>query len=115
MLLSKHPDMFLPGKWPTYFSKAKGCEVWDLDGTRFVDMSVMVVGTNVLGYGHDEVDGAVRDVVAAGNMSTLNCPEEVYLAERLLELNPWADMVRVARSGGGANAVAFVSPGRQAG
>lgn len=106
MLLSKHPDMFLPGKWPTYFSKAKGCEVWDLDGTRFVDMSVMGVGTNVLGYGHDEVDGAVRDVVAAGNMSTLNCPEEVYLAERLLELNPWAGMVRFARSGGEANAVA---------
>ena len=106
MLLSKHPDMFLPGRWPTYFSKAKGCEIWDLDGTKFVDMCLMGVGTNVLGYGHHEVDNAVRDALTSGNMSTLNCPEEVYLSERLLELNPWADMVQFARTGGEANAVA---------
>ncbi len=43
--------------------------------------------------------------VSAGNMSTLNCPEEVYLAEKLIELHPWADMVRFARAGGEANAV----------
>ena len=41
-----------------------------------------------------------------GNMSTLNCPEEVLLAEKLIHINPWADMVRYARSGGEANAVA---------
>jgi glutamate-1-semialdehyde 2,1-aminomutase len=39
-------------------------------------------------------------------MSTLNCPEEVLLAERLVELHPWAEMVRFARSGGEANAIA---------
>ena len=40
-------------------------------------------------------------------MSTLNCPEEVYLAEKLLELHSWADMARFARSGGEANAIAI--------
>jgi glutamate-1-semialdehyde 2,1-aminomutase len=45
--------------------------------------------------------------VQAGNMSTLNCPEEVYLAERLVQMHPWADMVRFARSGGEANAIAI--------
>jgi glutamate-1-semialdehyde 2,1-aminomutase len=40
-------------------------------------------------------------------MSTFNCPEEVYLAERLVEMHPWADMVRLARSGGEANAIAI--------
>jgi glutamate-1-semialdehyde aminotransferase len=40
-------------------------------------------------------------------MSTLNCPEEVWLAEKLIEINPWADMVRFARSGGEANAIAI--------
>ena len=49
----------------------------------------------------------MRQTVTAGNMSTLNCPEEVYLAERLVELHPWADMVRFARSGGEANAIAI--------
>jgi glutamate-1-semialdehyde 2,1-aminomutase len=107
MLLSKRSEMLLPGKWPAYFSKAKGCKVWDLDGNEYIDMSMMGVGTNTLGYGHPEVDDAVSSVLGAGNMSTLNCPEEVYLAENLIELHPWADMARFARSGGEANAIAI--------
>jgi glutamate-1-semialdehyde 2,1-aminomutase len=107
MLLSKRAEMFLPDQWPAYFNRAKGCTVWDLDGRPYIDMSIMGIGTNTLGYGHPEVDEAVRKTVTAGNMSTLNCPEEVYLAERLVELNPWAQMVRLTRSGGEANAVAI--------
>lgn len=106
MLLSKRAEMFLPNLWPAYFSKAEGCAVWDLDGNRYLDLSIMGVGTNILGYAHPEVDDAVRGAIAAGNMSTFNCPEEVYLAEKLIELHPWADMVRFARSGGEANAIA---------
>jgi glutamate-1-semialdehyde 2,1-aminomutase len=98
--------MFLPEKWPAYFSKAKGCRVWDLDGREYLDMTLMGIGTNTLGYGHAEVDEAVRQTITSGNMSTLNCPEEVYLAERLVDLHPWADMVRLARSGGEANSIA---------
>jgi glutamate-1-semialdehyde 2,1-aminomutase len=107
MLLSKRAEMFLPEKWPAYFSKAKGCKVWDLDGNEYIDMSIMGIGTNILGYGHPEVDEAVIKTVQAGNMSTLNCPEEVYLAEKLIDMHPWADMVRFARSGGEANAIAI--------
>lgn len=107
MLLSKRAEMFLPDLWPAYFSKAKGCKVWDLDGNEYIDMSIMGIGTNTLGYGHPEVDDAVRRTIDAGNMSTLNCPEEVYLAEKLIELHPWADMARFARSGGEANAIAI--------
>lgn len=107
MLLSKRAEMFLPEYWPAYFSRAKGCHVWDLDGNEFIDMSIMGIGTNTLGYGHPEVDTAVFDVVQKGNMSTFNCPEEVYLAEKLIEIHPWAHMVRFARSGGEANAIAI--------
>jgi glutamate-1-semialdehyde 2,1-aminomutase len=107
MLLSKRAEMHLPDHWPTYFSKAKGCRVWDLDGREYIDMSIMGIGTNILGYGHPEVDAAVSGAITAGNMSTFNCPEEVYLAERLVEIHPWADMVRLARSGGEANAIAI--------
>ncbi len=107
MLLSKRAEMFLPDLWPSYFSRAKGCSVWDLDGKEYIDMSIMGIGTNTLGYGHPEVDLAVSQVVKDGNMSTLNCPEEVYLAERLVELHPWADMVRFARTGGEANSIAI--------
>ena len=106
MLLSKRPEMFLPEKWPAYFSKSKGCKVWDLDGNEYIDMSIMGIGTNTLGYGHPEVDEAVIKTVKDGNMSTFNCPEEVYLAEKLVELHPWADMVRFARAGGEINSIA---------
>jgi glutamate-1-semialdehyde 2,1-aminomutase len=107
MLLSKRPEMFLPEKWPSYYSKAKGCRVYDLDGNEFIDMSIMGIGTNILGYGHPEIDEAVVKTVKDGNMSTLNCPEEVYLAEKLIELHPWASMVRLARTGGEINSVAI--------
>lgn len=107
MLLSKRPEMFLPDNWPAYYSRSKGCSVWDLDGNEYLDLSIMGIGTNVLGYAHEEVDAAVMDTIRKGNMTTLNCPEEVYLAERLVAINPWADMVRFARSGGEANAIAI--------
>ena len=107
MLLSKRSEMFLPNHWPSYFSKAKGCHIWDLDGNKFTDMSIMGIGTNILGYAHPKVDEAVQKIVQLGNMSTLNCPEEVYLAEELINLHPWAEMVRFARAGGEADAIAI--------
>jgi glutamate-1-semialdehyde 2,1-aminomutase len=106
MLLSKRPEMFLPEQWPSYFSKSKGCEIWDLDGKKYID-TLMMPGTNSLGYNYEEIDEAVKETINSGNMSTLNAPEEVELTERLIELHPWADMARFARSGGEANSVAI--------
>ena len=106
MLLSKRTEMHLQKGWPSYFSRAKGCRVWDLDGNEYTDAGLFGIGTNILGFGHPKVDEAVFEVVRSGNMSTLNCPEEVYLAERLVAMHPWAGMVRLTRSGGEACAVA---------
>ncbi len=106
MLFSKRPDIFLPGKWPSYFQKAKGCTIYSLDGKKYIDVSIMGIGTNILGYSNTEVDKAVQQRLKNGNMSTLNCQEEVLLAEKLVKLHPWSDQVRFARSGGEANAIA---------
>ena len=105
-LLSKRPEMFLPDHWPAYYSHAKGPYIWDLDQRRIVDMSYSGIGACVLGYGNEEVDSAVKVAVDKGTMTTLNCPEEVQLAELLCDIHPWASMVRYARSGGEAMAVA---------
>ena len=35
-LFSKRPELFLPNKWPTYFKKAKGCFIWDLNGKNIL-------------------------------------------------------------------------------
>ena len=106
MLLSKRPEMFLPDQWPAYFSKSSGINVWDLDKNKYRDMSIMGIGTNTLGYNNTDVDQEVKNTINNGNMTTLNCPEEVKLAEKLIELHDWADMVRFARTGGEANAIA---------
>ena len=94
MFITKNPDMFLPGRWPSYFTKTKGCFLWDLDNNKYIDMSYMGVGTNTIGYGNKEVDEAVLKNIKLGNLSTLNAPEEVYLAEELLKLNIWAQKVK---------------------
>ena len=105
-LLSKRPEMFAPDIWPAYYSKAKGTKVWDLDGNEYIDMGIMGIGANILGYADDDVDNAVIESIRNGSSSSLNCPEEVALAELLIKIHPWADMVRYARSGGEAMSIA---------
>jgi len=105
-LLSKRPDMFAPEIWPGYFKKAKGVDVWDLDGNRYIDMSIAGIGANVLGYADDDVDDAVHASIDSGISCSLNCPEEIELADLLCETHPWADMVRYGRTGGEAMTVA---------
>src|SRR5262249_33388541 len=105
-LLSKRPEMILPEQWPTYYSRARGGEVWDLAGRRYVDMCFAGIGACVLGFADPDVDAAARAAIDAGVSATLNAPEEVELADLLCELHPWADLVRYARGGGEAMAVA---------
>lgn len=105
-LLSKRPDMFSYGVWPGFYSKAKGVEVWDLDGNKYFDMSIGGIGANVLGYAVDEVDEAVIEAIKKGNSCSLNCPEEVQLADKLCEIHPWADNVRFSRTGGESMVIA---------
>jgi len=106
-LLSKRSEMFLPDQWPSYYSKAKGIDVWGLDGRKYTDMCIMGVGSCILGYADDDVNRAVKQRIDNANMTTLNCPEEVELAEKLISLNkPWAGMARYTRTGGETMSVA---------
>ena len=105
-ILSKRPDQFSSGIWPGYFSRAKGVEVWDLDGNCYVDMSIGGIGATVLGYADPDVDAAVKEVIDMGVSSSLNSVEEIELADLLCEIHPWAQKVRFARTGGEAMAVA---------
>lgn len=105
-LLSKRSEMFAPDQWPGYYSKAKGVETWDLDGKKYIDMSISGIGANVLGFADDDVDKAVCDVIRNANSCSLNSPKEVELADLMCQIHPWADMVRYTRSGGEAMSVA---------
>jgi len=98
--------MMAPNYWPAYFKEAKGCEVWDLDDKHYYDMSTNSVGACLLGYKDPDVTKAVIDRINKGSMSTLNAPEDVYLAEKLFEIHPWAQMARFARTGGETASIA---------
>ncbi len=104
--LSKNPVRFKSDKWPIYFSKAKGSTVWDLDGKKYHDFSLMGVGTNILGYSNKKVDQEVLKKIKNGNMTTLNCPEEVIFSDMLLKIHSWAQMAKFAKTGAEANAIA---------
>ncbi|MCD4679456.1 MAG: aminotransferase class III-fold pyridoxal phosphate-dependent enzyme [Bacteroidales bacterium] len=105
-LLSKRPEMFLPEKWPAYYKKAKGVEVWDLDNNKYLDMCIMAIGTSPLGYANSDISKAVKKAIDNGCVSSLNSYEEVELAEKLIDLHPYMEMARFARTGGEADAVA---------
>ena len=107
MLLSKRPEMFAPNQWPSYYKKAKGCYVWDLENKKYLDMSLMSVGTNILGYSNNQVDNAVVKAIRNSNMSSLNCAEEIHLSEKLIDMHKHFEMARYARTGGEANAIAI--------
>ena len=105
-LFSKRSELHLPNKWPAYFSKAKKIYVWGINGEKYLDM-FCAVGTSVLGYSNDQVNKSVSKVIKKGNMTTLSCPEEVSLAQKLINHHPWASMAKFTRGGGEANSLAI--------
>ena len=107
-LLGKRPEMYLPGgDWPTYYSKAKGLNIWDLQGRKYLDFTMVGVGSCVLGYSDDDIDRIAKKIISTGPLTTLNPPEEIELAEILLDIHKWADQVKFARTGGEMMAVAI--------
>ena len=87
-LISKRPETFLPELWPSYYERAAGPFAWDLSGNRYLDM-VNCIGMCALGPADPDVNAAVMRAVDQGSFSTLLAPEEVELAEVLVNLHPW--------------------------
>ena len=106
-LLSKRSELFLPGLWPTYYKKAKGCKVWDLNNKMYYDFAGMGVTSCVLGYSNKDVNKSLINGLKTGSMCTLNATEEVDLAKELLNIHKWAGMAKFCKSGGEACMVAI--------
>ena len=107
-LFGKRPELSLPGNnWPIYYSKAKGVNLWDLDGKKYTDFTLVGIGTCVLGYSDKNINRVAKKILSEGSMSTLNPPEDVYLADEMIKLHSWAGGVKYTRSGGESMAVAI--------
>ena len=99
-LFGKRAELYAPGLWPSYYKTAKGCEITDLNGKKYLDFTMVGTGTSVLGYANEKVNLSVIKALKNGSISTLNNKEELDLAEKLIKLHPKMGMVRYARSGG---------------
>lgn len=105
-LFSKNPENY-SNDWPAYFDRAKGCYIWSIDNKKYIDFSYMGIGTNILGYSNSEIDNHVKKIIDKGTMSTLNCPEEVSLSQKLIKMHKWSSKCKFTRTGAEASAVAI--------
>jgi len=104
-LLSRRPYIFAAGVAPIFAERGSGSRIWDVDGGEYLDYG-MSVSACILGYADPVVNDAVRDQLDQGVAFSLNHPAELELAELLCETVPCAEMVRYAKGGGEACALA---------
>ena len=95
---AKLPDTKVPDLHPSYYTRASNIEITTLNGYRLLDFSTMASGNCILGYRDPDVDSAVHDSVERGNLTSLNNPHEVKLAEMLVDLHPWASFAKFTKS-----------------
>src|SRR5215471_15091594 len=104
-LISRRPTRYANGVSPIYAARARGARFWDVDGNEYIDW-VSGIGAVILGYCDPVVDESVREQMASGTMYSINHELEVELAEELVRTIPCAEMVRYAKCGGEACAMA---------
>jgi glutamate-1-semialdehyde 2,1-aminomutase len=104
-LVSRRPSRYANGVSPAYAVRARGARFWDVDGNEYIDW-VSGIGAIILGYCDPVVDEAVRRQMACGTLYSVNHELEIELAEELVRTIPCAEMVRYAKTGGEACAVA---------
>jgi len=86
------------GGEPVFFDRADGAYLYDVDGQRYVDY-VGSWGPMILGHAHPEVLAAVAETAAKGLSFGAPTLLETRMAERVCELVPSMDMVRMVSSG----------------
>jgi glutamate-1-semialdehyde 2,1-aminomutase len=86
------------GGTPRFFERAAGAHLWDVEGRRYIDY-VGSWGPMVLGHTHPAVVAAVQAVSARALSFGAPTEAETLLAERLCELLPSIERVRLVSSG----------------
>ena len=83
---------------PIALVKGRGCRVWDADGSEYIDF-LASWGPLILGHAHPKVIRAVDEAVEKGLSFGLTNPNEVKLAQLVVEMVPSVEKVRFVNSG----------------
>jgi glutamate-1-semialdehyde 2,1-aminomutase len=109
------PNLLVPGSYPTFLARGKGCRIWDVDGNEYIDF-MCSYGPIVLGHRHPKVEDAVRAQEEQADCQNLPSERWVELAELLVDITPAADWAVYAKNGSDATswsiAVARAHTGR---
>ncbi len=103
---SKRSSCFVKGVYPSHFEKQQGCYSWDSKGNKYVDF-VSGLGSNILGFCHEEVNKAITDQLRKGITFSLATEMEIKTAEKVKECFPWVDKVRFLKTGSEACSAAL--------
>jgi glutamate-1-semialdehyde 2,1-aminomutase len=103
---SKSRTQYPVGISPLYAAKAKGAEIWDIDGNRYIDL-VSALASVTLGYGDKGVEYAVRKQLRKAVSMSLPGILEAEVAELITEMVPSAEMVRFGKNGTDATSAAI--------
>ncbi|KGD65053.1 glutamate-1-semialdehyde 2,1-aminomutase [Alcanivorax nanhaiticus] len=86
------------GGTPVFFHQAEGPYLFDEDDNRYIDY-VGSWGPMILGHNHPEVISAVQSAVNNGLSFGAPTAAEIAMADKVCELVPSMDMVRMVNSG----------------
>ena len=103
---SKRPDRHVEGVYPKYIEKGKGAYVWDYSGHSYIDYPC-ALGAILVGYSNTAVNKAVHSTIEKGNLFSLPNKSESVLSEKLCELIPSCEMVRLLKTGSEAVSAAI--------
>jgi glutamate-1-semialdehyde 2,1-aminomutase len=102
---SKSRTQYPVGISPLYAARAKGAQIWDVDGNCYLDL-VNSLASVTLGYGDAKVNRAVKKQLRLGVSLTLPAILEAEVSELIVEMVPSAEMVRFGKNGSDATAAA---------
>ncbi|MCX6112136.1 MAG: aminotransferase class III-fold pyridoxal phosphate-dependent enzyme [Proteobacteria bacterium] len=103
----RRPYNFVPGEYPIYFEKGKGCRITDLDGNEYIDY-LCAYGPIILGYREEEVDNAViKQIQEKGFCFSLTQRHQDLLAKKLTEIIPCAQMCSFVMTGSDATSLSI--------
>jgi len=86
------------GGTPPFIQKANGCYLYDVDGNQYIDY-VGSWGPMIMGHNHPQILSAMKEAASHGLSFGAPTEAEVIMAEKIVELVPSIEMVRMVNSG----------------
>ena len=83
---------------PIFMASGKGSRITDVDGNQYIDY-VGSWGPLILGHAHDAVLAAIAETAAKGTSFGAPVELETRMAEKIIEMVPSVEMVRMVNSG----------------